>query len=748
MIRRWLLTVLLFSSATLALAQNTQQQTFELRPGWNAIHLEVEPDDRAIDAVFSAANCSSSPAEPPVASVWTYDARFGRVGTIPDPAQGLLNATGWFGWFPDSRPESVLSNLFALQIHRAYLVKLDGTVAVTCNVTGVPRYTRQTWTPDSFNLVGFPVEPPPRSATFDTWFAPSPAHDGQAIFRLDPSGQWQSVQPAFETINPGEAYWVYTRGGSSYQGPLEIELNGTDRLEFDAGLTRSTLVFRNRLDIGTNLTLRRLTSTTPVDLTFQQLDTTWPTLPASHVLPVAAGDELVLTLAPDRSAFSGRAEHILEITNGLGSRLLLAVGANATAAADRTGLWVGSVRIQAVGALRCTAMQQETCGATTEPVPVEVPSLQVTNNGGTTVSWDEGDPGLRYDVAGGTLGQLAAEGDVSSASCLAADLSPGPWLDPRADPAVGEGEYYLVRSRNSAFVSTYGSSSVGGERIPAAACDGLTASCEATQAFIGLCQGGTNDGLACNPDLGSEDCPGGGVCLYCNPADATPTPVGEEFAMPLLVHVDDGGQARLLKEVIQMFDPPCRIQDPANPGYETLDPARPGIYVLLTDEDKIPSFEGVSLRDGVPVGARISTAAYDFDGTSGADWDATARAMQMTGAFGGGATLTVGITLPPDFATNPFRHQFHPDHDNLPVAEAPQIGRQIELTFEGSYGTLDLDGGQIQQGPEWGSDEVGGYYTEILTGLHRQPIEVEGKFLLRRAVQTPVLNPDPQTCTP
>ena len=73
----------------------------------------------------------------------------------------------------------------------------------------------------------------------------------------------------------------------------------------------------------------------------------------------------------------------------------------------------------------------------------------------------------------------------------------------------------------------------------------------------------------------------------------------------MLIHVDGNGTARLLKEVIQLWKEGTRIPDPENPGLFLVD--EPGRYVLLTDESLISSFTGAVLRDGEPVGYRIST---------------------------------------------------------------------------------------------------------------------------------------------
>ena len=90
--------------------------------------------------------------------------------------------------------------LFAVQANRAYLLKIDGNQPVTWTVTGTPEVQNYRWAPDSFNLVGFPVDPQ-QQPTFGQFLAPSPAHAGQPIYRLV-AGQWQEVTSPFGTADP------------------------------------------------------------------------------------------------------------------------------------------------------------------------------------------------------------------------------------------------------------------------------------------------------------------------------------------------------------------------------------------------------------------------------------------------------------------------------------------------------------------------------------------------------------------
>ena len=166
---------------------------------------------------------------------------------------------------------------------------------------------------------------------------------------------------------------------------------------------------------------------------------------------------------------------------------------------------------------------------------------------------------------------------------------------------------------------------------------------------------------------------------------------------------------------------------PDDPTFLTV--GTPGRHVLVTDEDLIPSFSGVAMRDGQPVGIRISTVAYDFEGET----------VDMTGTVGPTGTLTVTLAMDSDFPTNPYKHKYHPDHDNLDAEflnfrpEAFAVSRRIELTF-----TPEPPDGSAP--PDWGDSTLGGVYSERITGVHRNSIFVQGTFRLRRDSAVSVLN--------
>ncbi|HXG47977.1 MAG TPA: hypothetical protein VNO52_10150 [Methylomirabilota bacterium] len=209
-------------------------------------------------------------------------------------------------------------------------------------------------------------------------------------------------------------------------------------------------------------------------------------------------------------------------------------------------------------------------------------------------------------------------------------------------------------------------------------------------------------------------------------------PTRSPFDLRLLVHVDAGGKPYLLKEVIQMWQNGTTTNDAQ--GRAVTD--KPGRYVLLTDDSLLPAYRGASLRDGTSVGRRISTVDYDFDGGA-------SNVLAMTGAFGIGNTARATLVLEPDAPTNPFKHTFHPDHDNLDPAyrsfkeEAYRVTRQVELEFTAQPASaLESASAAI----EYGYSVLGGVYRETVSGLHRMNIVASGTFRLTRVNNSPVLN--------
>lgn len=96
--------------------------------------------------------------------------------------------------------------------------------------------------------------------------------------------------------------------------------------------------------------------------------------------------------------------------------------------------------------------------------PEEVQGVRLDGKTATRVTWAVRPEAAAYDVAGGLLSDLAADGDWGRATCLADALSSNGWDDARPDPPAGDGYDYLVRAVNSAGTGSYGRASDGTER--------------------------------------------------------------------------------------------------------------------------------------------------------------------------------------------------------------------------------------------------------------------------------------------
>lgn len=220
------------------------------------------------------------------------------------------------------------------------------------------------------------------------------------------------------------------------------------------------------------------------------------------------------------------------------------------------------------------------------------------------------------------------------------------------------------------------------------------------------------------------------------PSTSPPTPARSSFTLRLLLHVDERGRARLLQEVIQLWE--VGTSETRPDGVRV--PVEPGRYVLFSDPSLGSGFAGATLRQGIPVSRRLSTADFDFT-------DQPAHTLELEGTFEPNSRLEATYRIPPNARTNPFRHPYHPDHDNLdarfsaPTVEAYDVHRRLSLVLQPQDPTGFSD-------PDYGHAVLGGIFRETITGLHHQALRVEGDFRLRRVSDSPVLNPQPRARVP
>ena len=229
----------------------TRDQTLELAPGWNAVWLEVGPRDASglparPETVFANA--------PTVRSVARFLPANHRMEFVQDPSSESLGSEFWLKWRRNS--EIGANTLGAMPGNTAYLVENAADSPVSVTIAGDVAYHRYEWVPDSYNLFGVPIEGS-NGPTFSEFFSPSTSHSPTQILRLT-AGKWVAVS-AGERLRRGAAYWVFAKGGSSYQGPVPVLLTANAGvLNFGDHVTTSEIAAGNLAPTPSTLSIRRV----------------------------------------------------------------------------------------------------------------------------------------------------------------------------------------------------------------------------------------------------------------------------------------------------------------------------------------------------------------------------------------------------------------------------------------------------------------------------------------------------------
>jgi len=374
---RWILVALvglICVFADRAQAQWVQQQIV-LKPGWNAVFLEVDPTPEECDALFAGL---------PVESVWDFNRQSDSAQFIQDPTSLIPGAAGWLTWLPSTHPLASRANLFILRDGRPYLVKLADTAqSLTWTVTGKPSLRGITWQAGAVNFVGFHVTAAP-SPSFANLFAGEGGLAGQPVYALDPVGVWRPFTDLTAARPlPGAGYWVRCQSPATRSATIAVDPGSREGLLFGRDAAEQSLRVRNTSAAARNITLRLLASAPPPagqpplagavaleyrDAKYAQAQFDWKpltnTLSFASLLP---GAEWNVRLGVRRSALPaaavGHYQSLIEVTDDLGARWLIPVSAEAASTSAPAGplqlssggatnagagLWIGEAVINAV----------------------------------------------------------------------------------------------------------------------------------------------------------------------------------------------------------------------------------------------------------------------------------------------------------------------------------------------------------------------------------------------------------------
>ena len=390
-------TLLLLTAGVLLLAATPVQaqyrrQTIEMRAGWNAVHLEVDPAESSC-AAFLERYAGK------IEAIWTYDNRytgaraFEPVEFRDDLETPPVRVENRWRLYHHEHPG--ISNLHHLRGARAYLLRVpDDEPSFTVEVLGRPVPDDGHWVADGYSLRGFLVDPElrePERPTFAAYFAGSDAHlaPGSAVFAMGLDGRMEGpLELANARIEAGRAYWIYTAGVSHYRGPVEIESVPRQGLDFGLDLVEARLTLRNRTQTPSRVSLRLLATAPDVPsgepawagglplrvLSIEDGTRRWVNLDAGGIdFEVPAAGTRRLRLAFDRTGLAPAVRSVVpadgdgedgapdpgasyqgevEVRRQEGFRHVLAVVGESS---DRGGLWVGEVRLRHVRRVQRTA---------------------------------------------------------------------------------------------------------------------------------------------------------------------------------------------------------------------------------------------------------------------------------------------------------------------------------------------------------------------------------------------------------
>lgn len=240
----------------------TRVQSIDLQPGWNAVHLEIDPLVSKPENLF---------ADVPVDVVAAYIPAKSSAQFIKNPSANLLSVYGWAVWYAPGRSDDFLSSLFAIQGARSYLIHATTNTSLQIEGTIAPEEFR--WIPNAYNYVGFSVRDP-GGPTFQEFFSGSPAHNHNKIYRLV-DGTWRQVlDPGSTAMRSGEAFWIYCDGHSDYTGPLEVSVPSVLGLVLSSK-SGSEITMRNRMSHPLDVTVEHIvheTAPVPMALVMQGYD--------------------------------------------------------------------------------------------------------------------------------------------------------------------------------------------------------------------------------------------------------------------------------------------------------------------------------------------------------------------------------------------------------------------------------------------------------------------------------------------
>ena len=629
------------------------EQSFDLQVGWNSVFLEVDPMPADADTLF---------ANTPVEAVWLRISG-PPVGSPPpdctsadDPNCREREDTLWRSWVPrldgacdtvsnlcvgganpgsacstdddclgdaQSDPLRLARNLPTIRGGQAFLIK--ASAPTTLNFRGKPNGRKTRWS-RGYNLQGFHVDPsgPP---TFEAYLSPSSAHGNTRIFDIELDGDLAEVaDPSNATVDPGVGYWVKADRNVVYDGPIAIDNASLRGVELGKKQTQHALTVDNLSPDPRTVTIRYV-----------------PSEDAPAGRPTVASN-------------SATQEWLIWLDKRSGE---ICLPGEACPEGD-TLVWLG---LSTEPWVRSLGIPGKFLGLGSGELVTPRQVLELGCDRFAAAEFAVLDPeapdgGSRFQ------GILELKDDAGYRRWIAVSMErptqAGLWV---GSVAVDRVEWVTRNSRTWLNPSD----------VVGCACEG------------GFCSAGPNQGSSCR-NHGECACPDTDLMDGSDDGGGAIRPVSTTFVFPIIMHVDDQNNVKMLTEITMLKKP----ADPVSGAATRMVLATPACPPAFCN-----SLEAGGSIDGQDFSPRISTAAFAFDGD-----------LPMSGDL---SSVITGVSeLEPSHRLNPFKHLFHPDHDCTKVGECFKVIRKFTFNFVAEQRDGNLD-------PGFGFSFLNGDYREDLT---------------------------------
>lgn len=610
---------------------------------------------------------------------------------------------------------------------------------------------------------------------------------------LGPVNPLQVFSPITERLDRNKAYWFEAEVVGTFFAPLDISLSHSTGIDFGRTGSSITAQLRNTTSASMVITLTPLPSyeapqgqdivTGPVPLTRRTFDSatvSWKEslIPeAGYTETLGPNSTLELNFGIDRAAMNGPSNSfyasLLRVTD---SANLFDIRLPTSArVASWAGLWIGDATLTHVtsqvqstatavavlkdGALTGIEITNGGFGYGSVPVPVIAAPSGVQATATAAISHEDGsvtglaltNPGSGYAIAppvtvappesgiGATAVATVKNGILTGLAIT--DRGTGYTVAPVvtiAPPPSAAVEAVAIPVVDAGSVTSVSITNPGTGYFSAPAVKVTPPERGITAEAVAEVKNGVVTGITVtNPGTGYRGARPPAVTIGAPPArtTATATAIVRNGKVTGFT-IDNGGSGYLAA-------PAITIPNPVVPGTATArtPPLRMILHVDEAGTARLLSqvFLGTLATSGVPGLCTRESLLRVTERSSASRFVAAHLPLDRvvttgSGSVAFGQTLVRTVHVPFDDDTNPFVHTYHPDHDNKdargirlpPGVESFGITRTFSLQF-----TPTPPEGATATG--WGSASIGGNYTEIIRGLHKQDLTVSGTFILRRA---------------